>query len=211
MQLFRLNSSAVRSIVLTAFAVLTQLPAAAGEFPGIGDPGAWSDALPYYNRGNRYLAQDRPEDAMRDFQEAISKYPYDADFHINLGVSLRKLEDYGAAEQAFKAALKLTPKDWMAWSNLGNAYLKQNRMKETIAAFEQSLKCNPPAADKEAMLRDLADIHKLLRATGQEPLPAPAPTKIASKTKPATKKATPPTAAPLVPPKPARAKDWGYE
>jgi tetratricopeptide (TPR) repeat protein len=210
--LFRRNSSTAASLILAAFAAFNApLCAHAGDFPGIGDPAGWSDALPYYNRGNRYLNNGRPEDAMRDFQEAITKYPYDADFHINLGVAFQKLEDYGAAEQAFKAAIKLKPKDWSGWNNLGNAYLKQDRLKDTVAAYEHALKCNPPAADKAAIMRDLADIHKLLRATGQEPLPTPPGTKIATKSKTPAKKQAPATAAPPAPAKPAQSKDWGYE
>jgi tetratricopeptide (TPR) repeat protein len=199
-----------RSLILTAICIFSAIPALAGDFPGIGNPSAWSDALPYYNRGNRYLNQQRYEDAVRDFQEAISKYQYDADFYINLGVALRKVEDYKGAEQAYKSALKLKPKDWMAWSDLGNAYLKQDRLKDTISAFEQALKCNPPAAQKTAMLQDIADIHKLLRATGQEPLPVPAGAKSPSKSKPkvATKPASRAAAPAVVP---AKAKDWGYE
>lgn len=208
--MFRRKSSTVKVLIATAFAAMP-LAAFAGDFPGVGDPAAWSDALPYYNRGNRYLNQARPEDAMNDFQTAISKYPYDPDFHLNLGVALRKLEDYGGAEQAFKAAIKLKPKDWMAWSNLGNAYLKQNRMKETISAFEQALKCNPPASDRAAMLGDIADIHKLLRATGQEPLPISTSTKIATKAKAPTKKQATANPASAAPAKPVRAKDWGYD
>jgi tetratricopeptide (TPR) repeat protein len=192
-----------RRLILTVICAFAPSAAFAGDFPGIGDPSAWSDALPYYNRGNRYLSQQRYEDAVRDFQEAVSKYKYDADFYVNLGVALRKIEDYKGAEQAFKSALKLKPKDWMAWSNLGNAYLKQDRLKDTISAFEQALKCNPPAAEKTAMLQDIVDIHKLLRATGQEPLPVPPGTKSTAKSKPK------PVAKSAPPPKPV--KDWGYD
>lgn len=199
-----------RRITLTLLCALAPAAAFAGDFPGIGDPAAWSDALPYYNRGNRYLNQQRYEDAARDFQEAVSRYQYDADFYVNLGVALRKIDDYKGAEQAFKSAIKLKPKDWMAWSNLGNAYLKQDRMKDTIAAFEQAMKCNPPASEKAAMIQDIADIHKILRATGQEPLPVPPGTKVAAKPKQkSVQKPVQPKSKAAAPAPPA--KEWGYD
>jgi tetratricopeptide (TPR) repeat protein len=203
-------------MVTVALCACLPQAAPAGDFPGVGDPHAWSDALPYYNRGNRYLNQGRYEDAAKDFQEAVSRYEHDPDFYINLGVALRKIDDYTGAENAFKSAIKLNPKDWTAWSNLGNAYLKQNRLKDTVATFEKALQCNPPAADKAALLRDIADIHKILRATGQEPMPS-APKPPAAKVAQKGKKAAPPAksvsgSAPVPgKPTPAPAKDWGYE
>jgi hypothetical protein len=95
--------------------------------------------------------------------------------------------------------------------------LKQNRLKDTVATFEKALKCNPPAADKAALLRDIADIHKILRATGQEPMPGAtkpaAATKVAQKGKKASTPAKSVSGSAPVPgkPTPAPAKDWGYD
>ncbi len=59
----------------------------------------------------------------------------------------------------------------MPWSDLANAYLKQNKLQETIATFEKTLQCNPPAAEKIAIQRDIADIKKILRSRGELPEP----------------------------------------
>ncbi|HNB22730.1 MAG TPA: tetratricopeptide repeat protein [Candidatus Melainabacteria bacterium] len=138
-------------------------PASYAEgFPGRGNPHDWSAALPYYNLGNKYMQQERYEDAIQKYHEAIGRYEYDPDFFNNLGVALRKIENFEAAEQAFKSAAALNAKDWMSWSNLANSYLKQDRLEDTVKAFEQALKCNPPAQEKEAILKDIADIKKIL-------------------------------------------------
>jgi tetratricopeptide (TPR) repeat protein len=149
------------------------LPGRADDFPGRGDRFAWSNALPYYNLANKYLEHGRYDEAKTNFEEAIYRYEYDPDFFINYGVALRKLESYAAAEEAFKKALELRKNDWQAWSNLANAYLKQNKLKDTIACFQKAMKVEPPppAAEKEAMLKDIADINKILAM--QAPLPAP--------------------------------------
>jgi tetratricopeptide (TPR) repeat protein len=144
--------------------------AMASDFPGEGSPGDWSQALPYYNRGNRYMNQGRYSDAVNDYKTAISYYETDPDFYTNLGVALRKLEDYSGAEASFRRAAQLNPNDWVVWSDLANACLKQNRLSETVLNFKRALKYNPPAAEKAAMEKDIADITKIMKM--QQP-PAP--------------------------------------
>ena len=95
--------------------------------------------------------------------------------------------------------------------NLGNAYLKQNRLKDTLKAFEQALKCNPPAADRTFLVNDINDIHRVMRNLGQEPMPDPN----AGKSKKSTAKSSAGAAKTVrtQPPKPAAKpqKEWGYE
>lgn len=166
-------------LALVFFTTAVFSPVYADDFPGKGDRFAWSSALPFYNRGNKYLEHDRIEEAVQDFEEAIYRYEYDPDFYINYGVALRKRENYTGAEQAFKKAIELRPNDWQSWSNLANAYLKQNRLKDTIACFQKAMKIKPPppAQEKAAMLKDIADITKILSM--QKPAVAPAAAKAA--------------------------------
>lgn len=138
------------------------LASLAEGFPEQGNRADWSEAIPYYNLGNKYLEHQRYQDAVTSFEDAVAIYPYDADFHVNLGVAYRKLEDFTNAEKAFKRASTLNPKDWMVWSNLANAYLKQNKFKETKSAFERALTCNPPASEQTAIRKDLLDLQKII-------------------------------------------------
>lgn len=133
-------------------------------FPGKGDRFAWSGAIPYYNLANKYLEHGRYDEAVQNYEEAIYRYEYDPDFYINYGVALRKREDYTGAEQAFKKSIQLRANDWQAWSNLANAYLKQNKLKETVECFQKAMKVKPPPPlqEKEAMLKDMADIAKIM-------------------------------------------------
>jgi len=123
-----------------------------------------SAAIPYYNRANRYLNQGRYEEAATDLEEAIRLYPNDPDFCTNLGVAYRKLGRYADAEREFKTAIAFNRDDWMNWSNLANAYLKQDMLEKTVTTFEEALKHHPPSADAEAMKRDIVDIKKILAA-----------------------------------------------
>ncbi len=127
--------------------------------------------MPYYNLANKYLEHGRYDDAIAKYEEAIYRYEYDPDFFINYGVAQRKCENYSAAEQAFKKAIELRGNDWQAWSNLANSYLKQNRLKETIACFQKAIKMQPPppVQEKESMLKDIADINKILSMQAAAP------------------------------------------
>jgi cytochrome c-type biogenesis protein CcmH/NrfG len=149
--------------LIVAFCTVAWMPGSLADgFPGKGSSSAWGDALPHYNLANKYLNTERYEQAVEKFQDAINIYPYDPDFYTNLGVALRKLERYTDAEQAFKEATKLSPDDWVPWSDLANAYLKQNKLKETIATFQRTLKCNPPASERTAIQQDIKDITKVM-------------------------------------------------
>jgi len=161
------------ALILSLITMALQMPLClADDFPGKGDRFAWSSALPYYNLANKYLEHGRFEEAKTNFEEAIYRYEYDPDFYVNYGVALRKLESYTAAEEAFKKALELRANDWQSMSNLANAYLKQNKLKETIACFQKAMKMKPPPPpqEREAMLKDIADINKILKM--QAPPPA---------------------------------------
>jgi tetratricopeptide (TPR) repeat protein len=140
--------------------------AAVAEDGGAEGKGDWSAALPYYNRANKRLNESRYDEAVQDFNDAIARYPGDPDFYTNLGIALRKLGKYGDAEQAYKKAIKLNPKDWVPWSDLANVYLKQDKLKETVATFEEVLKHDPPAAEKEAIKKDITDIKKIMSMQG---------------------------------------------
>lgn len=184
-------------------------------------------SIQFYNLGNRLMEAGRYEEAAHQFRQAIARKDSDPDYYINLGVASRKMEDYENAQWAFEQAIKLNPKDWVSWNNLGNAFLKQDRLKETIKAFEKAMTCNPPATEKAAMIKDIADIKKILVARGQLPPPGQKPAAKGPKfTTPAKKIAETKVGAKKLPtrqvqqePQPAAKKtnsqqapssDWGY-
>lgn len=171
------------SIVLFALSMFLPQTASCDDFPGKGDRFAWSSALPHYNLANKYLEHGKIDEAVENYEEAIYRYEYDPDFYVNYGVALRKRENYKGAEDAFKKAIELRPSDWQSWGNLANAYLKQNKLEQTISCFQKAMKVSPPppAAEKAAMLKDIADINKILsmnkdrqKLAGQAPAKASA-------------------------------------
>jgi tetratricopeptide (TPR) repeat protein len=156
----RMMRTPVKNSLIAALSILAvcNIVASADEPAATGR----SAALPYYNRANRYLNQGRYDDAMHDLQEAIKLFPDEPDFHTNLGIAFRKLNRYVDAEQEFKIAIAYNRDDWMNWSNLANAYLKQDKLEKTVETFEETLKHKPPADEQAAIKKDIADIQKIL-------------------------------------------------
>jgi len=102
-------------------------------------------------RGNKEYKEGNFTEANKHFEQAISENPGFPKAHNNLGSSMYKQENYEGATKHFeKATLNATEKEELAnyYYNLGNSYLKANKLDKSIEAFKQSLRLNP--ADKQA-------------------------------------------------------------
>lgn len=150
-------------ILVACIACFVFCPLSYGQEEAAPEDGhTFSDALPFYNLGNRYMQRQWYEKAVENYTEAISRWPNDADFFINLGVAYRKLDRYKDAESSFMEAARLKPKEWMTWNNLGNVYMKENQLKQSVSAFERALTCNPPLEEREAIQQDIVSIKKII-------------------------------------------------
>lgn len=146
--------------------VSSAVPAWSEGFPGYGDRVKYADSLPHFNLGNRYLAREWWEKAVESYHNAIAIYPYDADVYTNLGIAFRKMNDLQNAERAYKQATELKKDDWVCWSNLANLYAMSERFKDSLDCFDHALKASPPAEEKEAILKNIDGIKKIMRAKG---------------------------------------------
>ena len=71
------------------------------------------------------------------FEEALKKFPYDADTQNYLGILYFEQKDFHKAEEKFKKALTLRHKDGGNYYNLGNLFKEQNRLRKTEKTFKQ--------------------------------------------------------------------------
>jgi tetratricopeptide (TPR) repeat protein len=153
-----------RRVGAFTFLILTlyTLPAGGADFPGPGSRLQWGYALQYFNLANRYVQQDRYEEAIIQYSEAISRYQYDPDFYTNMGLAYYKLNRFDDAESSFKKAVQLGGKDWVPWLNLANVYSKQDKLSQALSIFEQTLKYNPPPAEKDVIQGNIKGIKRIL-------------------------------------------------
>lgn len=161
-----IESTWAPALLLGCLLVSSVAPARSEGFPGYGDRVKYADSLPHFNLGNRYLAKEWWEKAVESYHNAIAIYPYDADVYTNLGIAFRKMNDLQNAERAYKQATELKKDDWVCWSNLANLYAMSERFKDSLDCFDHALKASPPAEEKEAILKNIDGIKKIMKAKG---------------------------------------------
>ena len=97
-------------------------------------------------RGNELLAQDKPEEALQAFSEALKLNAADEDVHYDLGVTLTRLGKVDEAILQYEEALRLFPQYMEAHNNLGNLLMRKGRTQEAIQQFESALQISPDYA-----------------------------------------------------------------
>src|SRR3546814_20965295 len=61
----------------------------------------------------------------------------------NLGNSLRKLDRYALASNAYRQVLRIDPEHANAWNNLGLSLFELKQSQDAIAAYPQALQIAP--------------------------------------------------------------------
>lgn len=105
----------------------------AGELPRSVPEAEYRSAVLAYER----LAE--PQQARLAYQAAVARWPDTMLFWMGLGNAAYTLQDYHAAEQAFRQAAQLPGEQDSALNNLALALAAQGRRTEAIEAAEQAI------------------------------------------------------------------------
>ncbi|MDR1171122.1 MAG: tetratricopeptide repeat protein [Bacteroidales bacterium] len=100
--------------------------------------------------GNRQYHAGKPEDAEKSYRRALDVDEKSDRATFNRGDALYRQKKYEEAGKEFeKAASKMTDKTdrAQAYHNLGNSYLQQQKLQESIEAYKQALRNNPKDDD----------------------------------------------------------------
>jgi tetratricopeptide (TPR) repeat protein len=113
------------------------------------DPSSWRvhEVL-----GQSYLEADRYEDAIAEFQLAISQRPAEPGLHEELGDAYWKQVQLPKAEDAFRAELKLDPEDRSAMYKLAVVSLEHSEPEVSRQLLTQVIALTPHFADAEYQL-----------------------------------------------------------
>ena len=118
------------------------------------------------NEGNSQYHEEKYEEALNNYQDALLDDPKHDVAIFNQGDALYKLEKYEKAIEAYQKVigsndLKI---DSQAHYNIGNAYFKQDKLQESIESYIKALDLNPDDLDAKynlelarAKLKEMAD------------------------------------------------------
>lgn len=96
--------------------------------------------------GNTIALQDRTEEALLFFEEAIRLKPDFAEAWYNRGVTLLDLERNGEALCSFEEATRHKPDLAKAWYNRGVTLLRLKQYEKALSSFEEALRFKPDNA-----------------------------------------------------------------
>ena len=100
----------------------------------------------YNNRGLVYFSQDRPEEALADYDRAIA---IDSTYHLpilNRGTLYLSMSNFEQALKDLNAGLALAPDYEKGYINRAGVYLRTERFEEAIQDYDKVLELNPSIA-----------------------------------------------------------------
>lgn len=99
----------------------------------------------YNNLGALYLSMERYDDAIRVFRLAADNLLFDRPevAWTGIGYAYVQKQDYPAAQRAYKKAMDLNPRYYMAPFRLGELYFNQDRPVEALESFTRTIELSP--------------------------------------------------------------------
>ena len=121
----------------------------AGEFPKA--EWYWTDLIKLYpdnaagwsNRGNSKMSQNRPQEALADYNKSVELAPNFPDPYLNRGAALESLGKWDQAIADYNRVLEINPQDAAAYNNRGNAKAGLGKWQEAIADYQTAMQVNP--------------------------------------------------------------------
>jgi len=104
-------------------------------------------AIKLYEQGLALVNQDRQEEAIAAFDEALKLKPNVVVAWISRGVALERLGLHAQALASHEQAIRLEPQNFLAWYNKGIQLQELSRYPEAIVAHEYALKLQPNDID----------------------------------------------------------------
>jgi protein O-mannosyl-transferase len=90
--------------------------------------------------------QNRIDEAIAHYSEAVRLAPDEAEWHVNLGLLLVQKGEIARAAESFAIAVRLRPQDAESYNNLGAMLARLSRTPEAIAAYTRALDIRPQYA-----------------------------------------------------------------
>lgn len=94
-------------------------------------------ALQHYSEGIEYVKQENWTKAATAFRKAVKEDPSFTYAWDNLGVNLRRLNQFSESIAAYESSLKIDPYGRMPLQNIAVVYIHQQEYQKALAAYER--------------------------------------------------------------------------
>jgi tetratricopeptide (TPR) repeat protein len=125
-------------------------------------------AIAYRQRGFAYVNQQRFQDALSDFSEAIRINPRDAGVYEQRAAVEMRINDYDKALADYSEAIKVKPDDVRFYLRRGYIYEIRGDIKNSMADTDKALKIEPKNQEAQERKKRLHD--RLQSQMQQQPL-----------------------------------------
>jgi Tfp pilus assembly protein PilF len=124
-----------------------------------------AEALRLNNLGVAYMDQQRPEDALKEFQEASAVDPSDYIPRLNQAIALLNMQHGDDARLILTEITQSHPREARGWYNLGLLEKSTGNSEAAAAAFSRALAINPGDADTHYFLGTIhSELHEYPKA-----------------------------------------------
>jgi tetratricopeptide (TPR) repeat protein len=106
-------------------------------------PDSWDS---HYNLGNYYLGQNRPKEALAEYDEALKREPRAVLVLVNAAIADARLGETAKAEERLNEALKIAPDSAVARYNLGLLKAEQGDLPAAEKNLKRAFKTDPQLA-----------------------------------------------------------------
>ena len=96
----------------------------------------------YYELAEKFLEQQKWEEAVTNYRQAIKLNPNFSWSYYKLGQALAQLKNWEQAITTYQKAIKLNPNFPWSYHHLGNALLQLEKWEEAVNAYQSFLKLN---------------------------------------------------------------------
>lgn len=121
------------------------------------------------NEGNDLMKQEKFNEALEKYKEAIEIDSSNAVYYCNRAAAYSKISDFKNSIEDCKNALKIDPSYGKAWGRLGLALLSNNQYEEAYEAYNKAIQLEPTNDGYKQNLKIVEDKLKNSAAAGGLP------------------------------------------
>lgn len=96
-----------------------------------------------FEKAENYLRIGDFNQAIREFEIVLKKWPNDSRSYSKLGVCYASLKNFDKAKLCFERAIELDVKYAEPYNNLGNVYLEEKNYEMAIELYKKALELKP--------------------------------------------------------------------